>query len=102
MMASMTTRTSPSAANRLDFGRSRCSAASISASIRRSLSFSQHAQHHETKDDGRQALDNEQPLPPRQAEYAVHQEQQSRDRPADHGGQRDRDQKPREHAGAIL
>ncbi len=57
---------------------------------------------HHTEHDGRNALQDEQPLPALEAADAVKAEQVARDRRADHGRDRHRDGERGEDAGAIL
>src|ERR1700737_194412 len=57
---------------------------------------------HDAEQNGRNALDDEKPLPAFQSERAVESEQEVGDRRTDHGGNRDGDGEGGEKAGAIF
>ena len=59
-------------------------------------------EQHDADDHRRQAFDDEQPLPARQAEPAVEREQQPRQRAADHRRDRDRHHEPGDDPRAVL
>ena len=110
--ARMRTRGSAIAEARLDFGRSRgCSASSIALRMSRSFGDSHSASSGRSastrsttkpRTTAGQSLDDEQPLPALEAEYAVELQQQPGDRAADHGRDRYGDEEPGQHAGAVL
>ena len=68
--------------------------------LRRSIR--QHEQAHDPKQDRRQPLKQEQPLPPAQAKRAVELQQRHRERRADEGRQRDRYGEGGQDARAVL